>query len=516
MPGSLLPRTLADELTTDLAGRAAAPVSVIAPFTGEQLYELPHATVEEVQDAARRAREAQRAWWAAGTAHRRAVLLKGHDLFLERRELLLDAVQSETGKTRGQAFEEVFNSAAATRYAALSARRVLRTEGRRAGIPLVMRTRVRRAPKGLVGVITPWNYPLSLALMDIAPALATGNGILQKSDDQGTLSVLLARRAFVDAGLPPELWQVVAGPGAEIGSAVVDQADYVCFTGSTATGRTVAQRAAGRLIGASMELGGKNPLIVLDDVNPEKAAADAAYGCFSAAGQLCVSIERIYVEKGVADRFVPAFADRVQNLALGTSFDYTADVGSLATKVQLERVTAHLDDAVAQGATVLAGGTARPDLGPYVLEPTVLTDVTDGMQCFAGETFGPLVAIHVVENADAAVAAANATEYGLNASVMSGSKARARRVAARLDAGSVNINEGYRATFGSIDAPMGGVKSSGVGRRNGLDGLLRFTEATTVAELTGVMQLPRTGHEFSKMTGLMVVALKALKAIRRR
>lgn len=516
MPGQMLPRTLADELTTDLAGRAAAPVSVVAPFTGEELYTLPQATVEEVADAAARAREAQRAWWAAGDAHRRAVLLKGHDLFLERRELLLDAVQSETGKTRGQAFEEVFNSAAATRYAALTARRVLRTEGRRAGIPLVMRTRVRRAAKGLVGVITPWNYPLSLALMDIAPALATGNGILQKADDQGTLSVLLARRAFVDAGLPAELWQVVAGPGAEVGSAVVDAADYVCFTGSTATGRTVAQRAAGRLIGASMELGGKNPLIVLDDVDPEKAAADAAYGCFSAAGQLCVSIERIYVERGVADRFVPAFAERVRNLSLGTDFDFTADVGSLATKAQLERVTAHLDDALAKGATVLAGGTARPDLGPFVVEPTVLTDVTSEMQCFAGETFGPVVAVTVVDDADAAVAAANDTEYGLNASVMSGSRARARRVAARLKAGSVNINEGYRATFGSIDAPMGGVKQSGLGRRNGLDGLLRFTEATTVAELTGVMQLPRTGPEFAKMTGLMVTTLKALKAIRRR
>ena len=516
MPGSLLPRSLADELTKDLAGRDAAPVSVIAPFTGEELYELPQASVTEVHDAARRARDAQHAWWAAGDAHRRAVLLKGHDLFLERRELLLDAVQSETGKTRGQAFEEVFNSAAATRYAALSSRRVLAESGRRAGIPLVWRTRVRRTPKGLIGVITPWNYPLSLALMDIAPALATGNAILQKADDQGSLSVLLARRAFIDAGLPPELWAVVAGPGSEIGSAVVDEADYVCFTGSTATGRTVAQRAAGRLIGASMELGGKNPLIVLDDVNPEKAAADAAYGCFSAAGQLCVSIERIYVEKGVADRFVSAFAERVTNLSLGTDFDYTADVGSLATAVQLERVTAHLDDAVAKGATVLAGGTRRPDLGPYVIEPTVLTDVTSDMQCFGHETFGPLVAVTVVEDADAAIAAANATEYGLNASVMSGSRSRARTVAARLTAGSVNINEGYRATFGSIDAPMGGVKQSGLGRRNGLDGLARFTESTTVSESTGLMQLPRTGPEFGKLVGLMVVMLKSLKAIRRR
>ncbi|WP_167051244.1 succinic semialdehyde dehydrogenase [Salinibacterium sp. ZJ77] len=513
MTGSMLTRPLADELVRDLAGSSGDAVSVIAPFTAWELYRLPHATVDEVQQAARRARDAQEAWWAAGPAHRRRVLLRGHDLLLERREQLLDAVQSETGKTRGQAFEEVFNAAATTRYTARTAHRAIAGGGRRAGIPALMRARVRVAPKGLVGVITPWNYPLALAAMDVIPALATGNAVLQKADDQGALSVLLARRAFVDAGLPPELWAVVTGPGAEVGSAVVDEADYVCFTGSTATGRTVAQRAAGRLIGASMELGGKNPLIVLDDVNPEKAAADAAYGCFSAAGQLCVSIERIYVEQGVADRFIPAFADRVAGLALGTSFDFTADVGSLASAAQLERVTAHLEDAVAKGATVLAGGHHRPDLAPFMLEPTVLTGVTDDMACYRGETFGPVVAIEIVDSAEQAIARANDTEYGLNASVMAGSRRRAREVAERLHAGSVNINEGYRASFGSVDAPMGGVKQSGLGRRNGIEGLQRFVEASTIGETTGLMQLPRTGYEFSRLTGLMVFLLKTLKAV---
>ena len=239
-----------------------------------------------------------------------------------------------------------------------------------------------------------------------------------------------------------------------------------------------------------MELGGKNPLIVLDDVDPKKAAADAAYACFSAAGQLCVSMERIYVLKGVADAFIPAFAERVSSLRVGPDFDYTTDVGSLATQAQLERVTAHLDDAVAKGATVLAGGHARPDLGPYFVEPTVLTDVTSEMACSTNETFGPLVAVTVVDDEDAAVAAANASEFGLNASVLGRSRSRARRVAARLQAGSVNVNEGYRASFGSVDAPMGGVKHSGLGRRNGPEGLLRFTEAKTVAESTGLLQLP--------------------------
>jgi succinate-semialdehyde dehydrogenase/glutarate-semialdehyde dehydrogenase len=516
MSGSLLERSDATTLTADLTATSGGTAPVVAPFTGEVLHDLPLSTAQDVVEATAAARVAQRAWWAAGFAHRRAVLLKAHDLLLERRELLLDAVQTETGKTRGQAFEEVFNSAAATRWNAVAARRVLSGSSRRAGIPLVLRTRVGYEPKGVVGVITPWNYPLSLAVMDIAPALAAGNAVVQKADNQGALSILAARRAFVDAGVPAALWAVVAGDGTEIGNAVVDAGDYVCFTGSTKTGRSVAQRAAGRLIGASMELGGKNPLIVLDDVDPAKAAADAAYACFSAAGQLCVSVERVYVLEGVADRFVPAFAERVTSLRIGTAFDYSTDVGSLATAAQLERVIAHLDDAIGKGAGVLAGGRARPEIGPFVVEPTVLTDVTDDMACSRDETFGPLVAVTVVADEDEAIARANDSAFGLNASVLAGSASRGRAVAARLEAGSVNVNEGYRATFSSVDAPMGGVKQSGIGRRNGPEGLLRFVESRTVASATGLLQLPRTGAEFAKLVPAMLLLLRALKAIRRR
>lgn len=516
MSGSPLDRAAADALTRDLIATSGSTAAIVAPFTGEVLHDLPHSSVDDVTRAFDTARTAQRAWWAAGFAHRRAVLLRAHDLLLERRELLLDAVQTETGKTRGQAFEEVFQAASATRYAALAAKRTLAPRRRRAGIPVVLSAGVRYTPKGVVGVITPWNYPLSLAVMDIAPALAAGNGVVQKADDQAALSVLMARRAFVDAGVPAELWTVVAGPGAEIGNAVVDAADYVCFTGSTATGRVVAGRAAAHLAGASLELGGKNPMIVLDDVDPEKAAADAAYGCFAAAGQLCVSMERVYVEKGVAEAFTRAFAARTSSLVLGSAFDYSTDVGSLATKAQFERVTAHIEDAVAKGATVLAGGRPRPDLGPYFLEPTVLADVTSEMACAREETFGAVVALHVVDSEDEAVALANDSDYGLNASVLSGSRSRGLRVAERVHAGSVNVNEGYRAAFSSVDAPMGGLKLSGLGRRNGPEGLLRFVESRTIASATGVLQLPRTGPEFAKLVGTMLLYLRVAKAIRRR
>ncbi|MCU1440203.1 MAG: succinate-semialdehyde dehydrogenase [Rhodoglobus sp.] len=507
---------LTEELVADLSATSGTTADVIAPFTGELLHRLPLSSVKDVEDAAAAARVAQAAWRSAGFAHRRAVLLKAHDLLLSRRDGLLDTLQTETGKTRGQAFEEIFQAANATRYYAVSARRVLATRRRRAGIPVVFQTRVSYRPKGLVGVITPWNYPIALSIMDVIPALAAGCAVVQKADNQGALSILASRRAFIDAGVPAALWAVVAGPGDQVGNAVVDAADFVCFTGSTPTGTRVGERAVAKLHGASLELGGKNPLIVLEDVVPAKAAANAVYSVFSSMGQLCVSIERIYVDRAVADEFTSAFVERTEALRMGPALDYTTDVGCLTSAAQLERVQKHVDDAVAKGATVLTGGKARPDLGPYFFEPTVLANVSSRMECFANETFGCLVAITVVDDENAAVAAANDSEFGLNASVFSGSRRRGRRVADRIDAGTVNINEGYRATFSSIDAPMGGMKHSGLGRRNGPEGLTRFVDSRTIAEATGALTLPRTGPEFAKLTGLMVTLLRSLKAIRRR
>lgn len=507
---------LAEELTADLVATSGRTVAVTAPYTGDTLYTLPHSSAQDVADAAAAARVAQEAWWAAGHAHRRAVLLRAHDLLIERRDDLLDLNQLETGKTRAQAFEEVVQGANATRYAALGARRILRTHRRRGVLPVVTRARVRYVPKGIIGIITPWNYPTSLALMDAIPALAAGNGVVQKADDQAALSVLAARRAFIDAGLPAALWAVVTGPGDEVGSAVVDAGDYVCFTGSTATGTRVAERAASGLHGASLELGGKNPMIVLADADIDKAARGAAYGAFSSMGQLCVSMERIYVERPVADAFSSALAARVGALVQGPQLDFSADLGSLTSAAQLARLRAHIDDAVGKGARIVVGGSPRPDLGPFFHEPTVLADVTSEMACYGEETFGPLVALHVVDSADEAVALANASRYGLNASVFSRSTRRARAVAERLQAGTVNINEPYRASFGSVDAPMGGVKKSGLGRRNGPEGLLRFVDPQTIGEATVLFQMPRTGAEMKKLIPVVLLLLRTLKAIRRR
>jgi succinate-semialdehyde dehydrogenase/glutarate-semialdehyde dehydrogenase len=203
-------------------------------------------------------------------------------------------------------------------------------------------------------------------------------------------------------------------------------------------------------------------------------------------------------------------------MSIGPAFDYSTDFGSLATAQQLENVMAHIDDAKKKGVTVLAGGNARPDIGPYFVEPTVFTDVTDDMKCATAETFGPVVSVYVVDTEDEAIAAANDSVYGLNGAVFSRSRSRARGVAMRLSAGTVNVNEGYRASFGSMDAPMGGVRQSGIGRRNGPEGLLRFAESHTVADNTGLLTLPTSGPEWSKMAGPMLLLLRIEKAIRRR
>ncbi|MDR5698918.1 succinic semialdehyde dehydrogenase [Agromyces aerolatus] len=506
---------LCASLADDVVASGSETIAVPSPRTGEPHHDLPRSSAGDVRDAVARARLAQVAWARAGFAHRRRVLLRAHDQLLERVDLLLDLIQIESGKTRGQALEEVYQAASVTRYNALEAHRVLSGRRARSGLPLLVSTRVKFRPKGVAGVITPWNYALSLAAMDVVPALAAGCAVVQKADDQGALSMLALRRAFIDAGVPESLWAVVAGEASEVGEAVTDEVDFVCFTGSTATGRRIAEKAGRRLVGASLELGGKNAMLVLDDVDPEQAAADAAYACFAAMGQLCVSIERIYVHRRIAGPFIAALVDRLGSARIGTALDYSTDYGSLASAAQLERVRAHLDDALEHGATVLVGGDPRPEAGPWAFAPTVLTGVTPAMRVFGEETFGAIASLYIVDSDEEAVLAANASEYGLNASVLTRSPSRARRIADALAAGSVNIGEGYRGSFASVAAPMGGIKASGLGRRNGPEGLRRFVDPVTVSRVTGVMQLPRTGQEFQALAGPFLLLARVLRAIRR-
>ena len=452
-----------------------------APFDGSPLPAVPASSEEDVDVAFRTARRHQPAWAALPVAERARILLRFHDLVYARRAQGLDIVQLETGKARGSAAEELGDVLITSRYYARTAEKALRGSKRRGAIPVLTKSRVFHVPIGVVGVISPWNYPLTLAITDAIAALRAGNAVVIKPDSQTMYTALWVIEQMFEAGLPEGLLNVVSGEGPVVGPMVTDRADYVMFTGSTNTGRQVAARCGERLIACSMELGGKNAMIVAPDINIERAARTAVSASFSNTGQLCISMERIYIHTDVYDEFLAAFVRRTDELRLGAQIGWGADIGSLISARQLQRVAEHVDDAVAHGAKVLSGGKARPDVGPFFYEPTILADVTRDMILSFTETFGPVVSVYRVDSVDEAIERANNTEYGLNASVLTGSTRRGKDIARKLEAGTVNINEGYGAAWASVDAPMGGFRASGLGRRHGREGLLKYTEIKNVA-----------------------------------
>ena len=253
------------------------------------------------------------------------------------------------------------------------------------------------------------------------------------------------------------------------------------FTGSTQVGRIVAAQAARRLIDYSMELGGKNAILILADADLGKTVPGAVRAAFSSTGQLCISMERMYIDTAVWDEFVPRLVKATKSLRLGHSLDYKSDIGSLISAKQLDTVVRHVNDATSKGATLLAGGKARADIGPYFYEPTILTGASPDMTLYAEETFGPVISLYRVSGVEQAITQANDSCYGLNFSVWTRDADQGRDIASRLEAGTVNINEAYAATWGSVDAPMGGWKDSGVGSRHGEHGILKYTNAQTVS-----------------------------------
>jgi succinate-semialdehyde dehydrogenase / glutarate-semialdehyde dehydrogenase len=507
----LLPEAFTRHLAGQLTGTGPT-VTTIASWTGEPLVDVRTSTAADVAEAFARARGAQARWAAVPPAQRARILRRYTDLVLGNKKLL-DLVQATTGKARYSAVEEAVDVAGLSLYYARHAPGLLAPQRRRGGLPIATRPTELRHPKGVVAVISPFNYPLADGLVDVIPALMAGNAVVFKPDTQVALVTLYARELLVKAGVPAALWQIVVGEPAEIGQALIDGADHVCFTGSTASGRTIAEAAGRRLISATLELGGKNPMIVLEDADLDKAVKGAVRAGFASSGQNCLCTERIYVHQKLYREFLDRLVTHTATLTLGSGLGFDYDIGSLSSQRQFDKTVRHVEDAVANGAKVELGGRARPDLGPFFYEPTILTGVTPAAAVYKEETFGPVVAVYPFTDEEEAVRLANQTEYGLNASIWSRNVARARAVGARIRAGLVNINESYASVHISTDTPQGGMGSSGLGRRHGEYGLLSFCELQSVASQHGISFDAKPGVTYEQQANQVTKIYKIMKLL---
>ncbi len=461
------------------AGKAATEIEVRNPADGAVVGRVPVDSAETVAAKVRQLRLYQPEWEAIGPEGRKRWLLKLQDWLIDNTDHLGDVLQSETGKPRVDALIDPAFAVDLLGYYARRAGKFLADEHPSPHSPLarVKRLTTVYRPYPVVGVITPWNFPLAMPALDVFPALAAGAAVLLKPSEVTPLSALELARGWAEIGAPPVL-AVATGAG-ETGAAVVDSVDYVQFTGSTKTGRAIARACVDRLIPYSLELGGKDPAIVLADADIDRAAYGIAFGGLFNAGQVCISVERVYVEEPVYDEFVAKLTEHVRSLRQGTDGrESRFDVGALANDAQKAIVAGHVDDAIAKGARALTGGKPT-GVGTY-FEPTVLVDVDHGMSCMTEETFGPTLPVMKVADETEAVALANDSIYGLSASVWTGDKARGERIARQLNAGAVNINDVFSNLF-NFALPMGGWQQSGVGYRwGGAEGVRKYCRRQAV------------------------------------
>ncbi|GCD90756.1 succinic semialdehyde dehydrogenase [Nocardioides sp. LS1] len=483
-------------------------------YTGDVLVELPQSTPADIEAAYAVARTAQRAWAARPLSERLAVFKRAHTLFLDNAQTTTDLIQAESGKNRRMAIEETCDPVMVMSHYLKRAPKLLAPVKRGGPVPFLSSSTEIRQPKGVVGIIAPWNFPFATGISDSISALMAGNAIVLKPDNKTALSPLYGIELLEEAGLPKGLFQVVCGEGPDVGPTLIDNANYVMFTGSTATGRVIGERAGRNLIGCCLELGGKNPMIVLEDADLDEVVQGALFGAFGNTGQICMHIERMYLPASRYAEFREKFVAATEALTIGASYDFGPDMGSLVSPDHKDRVASHVEDAVAKGATVLTGGRARPDLGPAFFEPTILEGVTRDMLCGVTETFGPVVALHSYDTVDEAVALANHTDYGLNASVWGGDLATACQVGRRIESGNVNVNDILATAFASKGTPSGGVKQSGVGARHGDQGLLKYTDVQNLAVLKKQVMGARPGQDYDAYVKSMIGGLRMMRRTR--
>jgi succinate-semialdehyde dehydrogenase/glutarate-semialdehyde dehydrogenase len=450
----------------------------INPATGEVLAHFERTPASLLPEIVSHARVAHGVWGMLSVRDRCAKLRVLRDRMMASRNELADAVVRESGKPRVEAlFADIFVALDSAEYWSLNAANALRTRRvpHHSTAAKAKRGYLAYDPLGVIAIISSWNYPLAIPLSQIIPAIAAGNAVVCKTSDFTPQCGALIEKLFIDAGFPKDLVKIVQG-GGEVGQALIDAApDKVMFTGSVATGRRVAEACAKRLLPSVLELGGKDAMIVLADADLEVASSAAVWGSYTNCGQVCLSVERLFVEQPAAEKFIALCVEKTKKLRIGPGNDPATDVGPLIRLLHVRRMIDLVDDAVSRGANVLCGGNARPDLGPNFFEPTVIAGVDSSMKLFQEETFGPILAIQVVKDAKEAIIQANDSQFALAASIWTKEKSRGMAIASELRAGAVMVNDAI-SYFGIAEAPHGGCGTSGWGRTHGKAGLLEMVQ----------------------------------------
>jgi acyl-CoA reductase-like NAD-dependent aldehyde dehydrogenase len=461
----------------------------INPATGEVVGHFEKTSPALLPQIVANARAVQSAWGRISVAERCDKLRALRERMMASRYELANAVVRESGKPRVEAmFADVFVSLDSAEYWSRNAASTLRPQRvpHHSTAAKAKTGYLSHEPLGVIAIISSWNYPLAIPLSQIIPAVAAGNAVICKTSDFTPQCGTLIEKLFFDAGFPQNLVTVVQG-GGEVGQALIDAApDKVLFTGSVATGRRVAEACARKLIPSVLELGGKDAMIVLADAHLGMASSAAVWGSYTNCGQVCLSVERLFVEQSVAEQFTALCVQKTNKLRLGPGNDSATEVGPLIRSQHVQRMSALVHDAVLRGAKVLCGGNPRPDLGPNFFEPTVIVGVDQTMRLFQEETFGPILAIRTVRDAEEAVTCANDSPFALAASVWTRNTTRGRAIAQRLRAGAVMVNDAI-SYFGIAEAPHGGCGASGWGRTHGKAGLLEMVQV----KYLDVDRLPR-------------------------
>jgi len=477
-----------------------------SPTTGKFIINVPMLSKAEVDDEILKVKSAQKRWGDVPLRRRAQILIRFRKNLVRRMDEFIEIIRLESGKTEMDAIVEVFIAANHLNYVAKKGRRYLREEHRPTGAMKIKKAYVAYLPFGVVGIISPWNYPLILTVVPVAHALIAGNGAVLKPSEHTPRTAELLREVAIDSGVDEDLFRIVNG-GAAAGSAVVESknTDMICFTGSTDVGKIIVKQCADRMKPFILELGGKDAMIVCRDADLERAANGALWGSLHNSGQTCISVERIYVEEPVYDKFLNLLLGKIKDIRQGED----KDIGALVVPEQIEKIEDQVGDAVKKGAKVLYGGK-RVERDGNFFQPTLITDVDHSMKIMTEESFGPVAVVMKVKDIDEAVELANDSIYGLSSSVWSRNKRKGRKIAKRIQAGSACVND-VNVNYEISSLPYGGCKQSGIGKVHGKEGIRAFARQQAVAADRLNMKRELWWYPYSKrMTNLFKTAIRLL------